>query len=132
MKNLLFLITLFIIGCSSGDKKFVVYEKNGHGLVAATEDLGIMDWYSAKDACENLVLNGYDDWYLPSKEELNQLYLNKGKIGGFANSIYWSSTEYNTNDIKPNPAWVQYFNDNGTPTNFNRKNKFSVRAVRAF
>ena len=36
----------------------------------------------------------YDDWFLPSKDELNILYLNKDKIGGLKSSFYWSSTEY--------------------------------------
>ena len=39
------------------------------------------------------VLVGYDDWYLPSKDELHKLYLNKDAIGGFANEAYWSSSE---------------------------------------
>jgi len=42
--------------------------------------------------CGNLVLNGYDDWYLPSKDELYKLYLNKNSIGGFSNYQYWSSS----------------------------------------
>lgn len=43
--------------------------------------------------CDDLVLNGYDDWYLPSKDELYKLYLNKTSIGGFSDSeSYWSST----------------------------------------
>ncbi len=45
--------------------------------------------------CGDLVLGGYSDWYLPSKDELNQLYINRVAIGGFANNFYWSSTEYN-------------------------------------
>ena len=64
---------------------FVVYEENGHGLVAAITDLGEMDWNSAKSACDELVLNGYSDWKLPQKDELSLLYnrLTKFGIGGF-------------------------------------------------
>jgi len=43
--------------------------------------------------CEDLVLDGYNDWYLPSSAELNLLYLHKDTIGGFAQAYYWSSTD---------------------------------------
>jgi hypothetical protein len=36
---------------------------------------------------------GYTDWYLPSKDELSKLYLNKTVIGGFADGKYWSSSD---------------------------------------
>ncbi len=47
----------------------------------------------AAKRCSDLELNGYSDWYLPSKDELNCLYINKAAVGGFASSYYWSSTE---------------------------------------
>jgi hypothetical protein len=76
--------------------------------------------------CGDLVLGGYSDWYLPSKDELYQLYLNRVAIGGFAISIYWSSTE----DPNSN-AWTQFFGD-GFQDNYNKDYYFLVRAVRAF
>lgn len=38
---------------------------------------------------------GYTDWYLPSKDELYKLYLNRNLIGGFTDDWYWSSSEMN-------------------------------------
>jgi hypothetical protein len=107
---------------------FVVYEENGHGLVAAITDLGSMDWNSVKTACDELILNGYSDWRLPSKEELNALYVNlkQIRVGGFANYYYWSSTEDDNTS-----AWKQDFS-NGEQNGNNKNNKFNVRAVRAF
>ena len=113
---------------------FVVYEKNGHGLVAAIIDLGEMDWKSAKTACDELILNGYSDWHLPTKEELNALYVNLKQlgVGGFAPKYYWSSSEYiSTGAIGYAIAWRQNLNY-GTPDFVNQNDGFQVRAVRAF
>ena len=68
----------------------------------------------------------YDDWFLPSRGELNELYLNKIEVGGFALYIYWSSTGGGYDD-----AWVQNFN-NGLQTDGYGNNSLRVRAVRAF
>jgi hypothetical protein len=78
--------------------------------------------------CGDLVLGGYSDWYLPSKDELNQLYLNRVAIGGFINTYpyYWSSTEFGSNDV-----WSQNFQD-GFQFNWHKNHEFKVRAVRAF
>ncbi len=43
--------------------------------------------------CWNLELNGYDDWYLPSMEELDLIILEKSKLGNFPADKYWSSCE---------------------------------------
>ncbi|MFH0842115.1 MAG: hypothetical protein V1903_05785 [Bacteroidota bacterium] len=42
--------------------------------------------------CYDLVLNGYDDWYLPSYKELYKLYLNRAAIGISSTGSYWTST----------------------------------------
>ena len=69
---------------------------------------------------------GYDNWYLPSKEELNQLYLNRSAVGGFASGVYWSSTEY-----VANLAWSQFFDD-GYQSGDYKGGECRVRPVRAF
>lgn len=43
--------------------------------------------------CYNLELNGYDDWYLPSNEELDLIITEKSKLGNFPADKYWSSCE---------------------------------------
>jgi hypothetical protein len=71
---------------------------------------------------------GYTDWYLPSKDELNKLYLNRVAIGGFAANNYWSSTEFG-NDR----AWRQNFSSgSGYQSDYLKNFTFYVRAIRAF
>lgn len=90
--------------------------------------------YAAKLAYD-LVLGGYDDWFLPSRDELHLMYANIGpgatapltNIGGFGSGNYWSSSESSDS----NYAWAQYFISDiqhGSP----KSNPFFVRAVRAF
>ena len=77
--------------------------------------------------CDNLGLNGYYDWYLPSQDELNQLYLNRSAIGGFDDTaVYWSSSEWDTV-----MACVQIWSDGRQSGNF-KSTLTMVRAVRSF
>jgi hypothetical protein len=80
----------------------------------------------AAQLCADLVLGGYSDWYLPSKDELNQLYLNKTAVGGFANANYWSSSEFSNYFAR-----LQDFHYNFQGAN-NKALTYHVRAVRAF
>jgi hypothetical protein len=63
--------------------------------------------YAAK-VCDDYDDGTYDDWFLPSKDELDELYDNKDTIGGFASDVYWSSSEMNGITFY---AWSQNFND---------------------
>lgn len=117
----------------------VVYEKDGHGLVAALIDLGNMEWDAAKIACDDLVLNGYDDWHLPTKEELKALYVNLGTrgIGGtWKNILFWSSSEIEIhNTLQACTLYVtmnQYGRYAGEEDSRQKYKEYSVRAVRAF
>ena len=51
--------------------------------------------------CSNLTLNGYSDWYLPSKDEAYKFYVNKATleaVSGFEDfsGASWTSTETNS------------------------------------
>jgi len=91
---------------------------------------------TAADLCANLTLNDQDDWYLPSKDELNKIYENKTTIdnvsvlnGGIAldtDSYYLSSSEASEND-----AWVQSFT-NGSALQITKGFSDKVRAIRTF
>jgi len=76
--------------------------------------------------CNDLVLNGYHDWYLPSYGELNKLYLNKSLIGGFVSDAYWCSTEYSSSHAKS-----IYF-PNGAEFVLPKNLPIYVRAIRSF
>ncbi len=76
--------------------------------------------------CNDLVLNNFDDWFLPSKDELNLMYLQKNMIG-IAGIDYWSSSESGAFY-----GWTQYFSFNGQQNYVAKQNAYYVRAVRAF
>lgn len=82
--------------------------------------------YAAR-ICYDLVLNGYSDWYLPSKEEMAKLILNKNAVGGFSGANYWSSTEY---DIKN--AYYSNFTSGSYNLIGDKLTISNVRAVRYF
>ena len=80
--------------------------------------------------CVNYRGGGYADWFLPSKDELYQLYLQKSKVGGFIRGGYWSSSEYVT-QFAHSLAWQKYFyNDSATLSHKDRVD--GVRCVRGF
>jgi hypothetical protein len=78
----------------------------------------------------SLPYGGFNDWYLPSIDELDMMFVNlhlQG-LGGFANNNYWSSTEYNDSY-----AWKLDFINGHHDYSIKAYTYFlNVRAVRAF
>lgn len=92
--------------------------------------------YAARYA-QQLEFNGFDDWFLPSVDELNEMYkfmhANVTAIDDTRNTYYWSSSEYDLNN-----AWTINFKDG---QQFDREKylvpgsgvkALRIRAIRAF
>ena len=96
-----------------------------------------MTHYEAKNQCNNLVIGSYDNWRLPTLDELKIMYENRNTIGGFRQTKYWTSTQNKEDpEREDESAW-----DNGYATlNFSTgetyysspyvENYFYVRPVR--
>jgi hypothetical protein len=149
-KKFIYLLTVIMLPClcivssadpvKKGDEKergsFAFFQKQSesgsritvqHGLIAAKQDLsGMFNWKDAYEACDRLEESGYDDWHLPTRDELNKLYISKALIGSFSDLRYWSSTEYNQYE-----AFGQRFLD-GSQNIISKKDSLSVRPVRSF
>ena len=98
-------------------------QANTTAIVGGCSDTGI-----AARICDDLVLNGYNDWFLPSMDELNLIYLQRSVIGNFGYSIdYWSSSELG--ELR---AWLQYFLNGQQLSLFKDYDLPHVRAVRTF
>ena len=96
-------------------------------LLIVSSDRGDTD--SAARLCADLLESEYGDWYLPSKGELNLMYMNLhlNDLGGFNEfGIYWSSSE-----VSSSKAWRQSFN-NGSQIDVDKDNVYRVRAIRVF
>ena len=79
----------------------------------------------AAKVADDLVLGGQTDWFLPSKDELNQMYIQETAIGN-REGRYWSSSESADGD-----AWFQSFGI-GWQYEYNKDYTYAVRPVRAF
>ena len=77
--------------------------------------------------CGDLVQGGYSDWYLPSKDELEKLYINRTAVGNFFNVQYWSSSERDSYDV-----WMMDFSNGNKDYLDKYYNSFRVRAIRSF
>lgn len=74
--------------------------------------------------CDTLTAYGYNDWYLPSKQELNAIYTNYDKLVDLGSDTYWSSTEADGDE-----AWSQSFYS-GNKITIKKYRLKTVRCVR--
>jgi len=102
-------------------------QANTSAIVSGCATTGI-----AARICNDLILGGYSDWYLPSRSELSLVYSNlvaKG-LGGFQSNnnyyYYWSSSQYTSTD-----SFLQNFSNGNTYTT-SKNSSFRVRAIRTF
>jgi hypothetical protein len=139
-----------------GDPGYVASEI--HGLIAAPSDIGAAPWGcgvtgtstalgtgaantaiissicgsgTAAKLCDDLILGGYSDWYLPSRDELYKVYVNRNIIGGFVtteteSALYWTSSFW----LSGFP--LQMYFANGDVWDQNTYTIRKVRAVRSF
>ena len=99
----------------------------GTGQANTTAIINAFTGYTAAKACNDLVLSGQSDWYLPSKDELAELYASgRTFLSGLDNyDNYWSSSQ-----SSPHTAHMQYFL-NGTQSSLGRKNQsYKIRPIR--
>lgn len=82
----------------------------------------------AARVCDDLELNGYTDWYLPSIDELDLIYENvhKNGFGDFGDSECWSSSEFSEGS-----AWIKSFKTRGDEYGYQKNFNRSVRCVRS-
>lgn len=81
----------------------------------------------AASICKALTLSGYNDWYLPSRDELNKIYLNKIAIGGLVSGAYWSSSE-----VSASLVWFQDLVSGEQNGSGHKDGNAGVRATRSF
>jgi uncharacterized repeat protein (TIGR02543 family) len=107
----------------------------GYGLNNTTILKSLSAITNAASECYNII-TPINTWFLPSKDELNQMYQNlkTSGIGNFSNAKYWSSSEYDVNDQLfgeiLSGAYLQDFTNGAQTTDSNESDVYLVRPVR--
>jgi len=101
----------------------------GSGRANTTAIIKMCGKQSAAGAAAAYTGGGKADWFLPSKDELNELYKQRAVVGGLASDYFWSSSQ--SSDPILFLAWLQDFND-GYQFYSYKDADYRVRPVRAF
>ena len=150
MKKLLLLLIIPFLSFGQNKNIGDIYEggvifyltpNNQHGLIVSLNNLGESSWFEAQDIISNpenhtKIGQNYTDWRMPTKFELNQLFLNKNLINDFAlknnydvfkKTFYWSSTARD-----PNYGFIQNFKNGKIKKNAELVWENNIRAIRSF
>ena len=119
--------------CNGNNCGTLINGANGEALGTGKQNtIDIISAYGTDNAmaaymCDQLVIEGYDDWFLPSTDEIGLMSTISDQITHSA--FYWSSTQ--SNDKK---AYLVSFNSSGTSVlmSDDKEESKSFRAVRAF
>ncbi|MEI6452842.1 MAG: hypothetical protein WCP98_23220, partial [Actinomycetes bacterium] len=108
-------------------------QANTNAMMAQAGSTGGAAWVCHDYTNADTGTGVYSDWYLPSQDELNKLYINRVAIGGFAGAdpYYWSSSEMRYGSDGATNAWGQSF-INGLQFNDLKSHTIRIRAVRSF
>lgn len=99
------------------------------GIVDSNSDAAGFQSHQAAQRCSDLVTNGADDWYLPSRNELQILGNSRDLIGGFDTTcvgVTTTNTLWSVSERTSTTADGRYFCNN----NLQEMNKGLIRAVR--
>ena len=118
-----------------GGYVFRISSDGKHGLVVETQNQAFaVRWYTCDSVLNDPGLHSLDgkkffDWRLPTKFELNEMWVHRFSIGGVYNRNFWSSTEKDFGKV-----WGQIFGINSSGAQFiqARNDVLSLRTIRSF
>ena len=108
-----------------------------------SKDMDAVTWYYAAKLCYDLVYvakdgKEYDDWFLPSKDELDLMYSELYKKRGLAGGTTWSSSVCYNTYVNGYSAVYQVFSNKGLGAGYQQfsrsfiTDRYRVWPVRAF
>ncbi|MEW6548149.1 MAG: hypothetical protein AB1407_01680 [Spirochaetota bacterium] len=121
------------IGTGATNTATLVSKMGGAAYISKSADMTTNPNYAAK-RCDDYSVGEYDDWFLPSKDELNAMFqnLHSAGLGGLTSHnsyAYWCSSE----NLKYGgyATWAEFFSS-GNFGSYDRGNLYFVRPARAF
>jgi hypothetical protein len=119
------------VNVTTGSSSMGIGKQNTEHLIEALNRTG--ERRRAAQLCREYTLNDYNDWFLPSYDELLYLYnnLRRKGLGGFKNDLYWSSSQGDMMSMGTHNAFAKDFNTDTSPQFLGVYGKDMVCSVRA-